>query len=379
MLTGAGAINLKMQLVIKKEDEMKKNSKNWISIMLILVLTLTVFTGCGGNGGGGDVGGGDDVSGARGETMVLRFASDTFEGLPSYETNRAIIEEIYRRTDGRIRIDFFPASALGNYITVFEELIIGSIDIGPVFIPAAYDERTAFIYMPAFARDWDEARLVFQNDGWVARTLDGILREHGVVLLGMVMDGFEDVATLAPLDNPFVPGEPKGITMRVGPWEMSRILMDTLGWESITISWGEIPTSLQTGIIDGWMGGHIIYQYSMTGDIINYVYKANLLPSTEPILMSQRTWDRLSLEDQKIFIEVFGEYTTQGLYNAERYEKEFVERLAARGVEVIFATEEERRILADFIREEVWPQYERLFTKEIMDELREELVRLGLE
>jgi len=310
--------------------------------------------------------------------MVLRFSSEVLETNVMYDLNQWICDEIERRTDGRIKIDFYPAAQLGAYDTVFEEIIIGSIDIAQVWIPEGYDERTGVSNLPTLVRNFEESKLVYAPDGWIFNTLQGILAGLNVKLLGISVEGFENIASVKPVVDPFVPGTPKGVTLRTPPFEVDRRWLEAAGYDVRTISWGEIPTSLQTGIVEAWAGGNLMYHYGYTGDIINYSYVANSHQDSTSIIMNMGLWNSLSPADQQIFIDVVTEACSRCAELAPAAEAEFAERLRERGVEVIYATQEEINTMAAFKREVVWPQYEDMITKEFLDGAIAELKRLGL-
>ena len=350
---------------------MKQKNKVLFSLLLITALSLTSFVGCGGGGGGGG-----DADGP--ETLVLRYASEVLEANIMYDLNYWICDEIEKRTDGRIKINFYPAAQLGEYDTVFEEVMIGSIDMAQSWIPEFYDSRVGVVNIPAASRNFEETKLLYAPDRYVFKTLDGILEGLNIKLLGITIEGFENIASVKAVTDPFVPGAPKNTRLRVPPFEVDRLWMEAMGYEAMTISWGEVPTSLQTGIVDAWAGGNLMYHYGYTGDIIKYSYVANSHPDATSIIINLELWDSLSPEERKIFSDVSTEAARMCADMGEGKQEEFADRLRERGVDVVYATPTELVEIAKFKRENVWPKYESILTKDIMDGLKAELQDLGL-
>jgi TRAP-type C4-dicarboxylate transport system substrate-binding protein len=141
----------------------------------------------------------------------------------------------------------------------------------------------------------------------------------------------------------------------------------------MTISWAEIPTSLQTGIVDAWAGGNLMYHYGYTGDIIKYSYVGNSHQDATSIVMNLDLWNSLSPEDQQIFMDVISEATIECAARAPAAEEEFADKLRERGVQVIYATDEEMAKMAAFKREIMWPQYEDMISTEFLDGVIEDL------
>ena len=340
------------------------------AIALILALTAGIFTGCGGGAGG--AGGGDDSG-----PVVLRFASDSIEGNIMHELNQQICDEVFEKTEGRVKIDYYPASQLGAYDTVFEELMMGTIDLAQIPIPEAYDGRTAMLVVPGYARSFEEAKALFSNDSYMANTIDGICSELGVKLMGLALEGFENIASVKPVSDPFVPGKDKKTSCRTSPYEVTRLMVEDLGYEAVTVAWAEVPTALQTGIVDAWIGGTLMYHYAYTGDIIKYSYVGNLQQVPYPVVMSQKSYDKLSDPDKKVVEEVISAICQKCIDMAEEAEAQYASKLEDKGVQVIYATSAQAAKQASYLRENTWPKYENILTQEILDGMRKELEGRG--
>jgi TRAP-type C4-dicarboxylate transport system substrate-binding protein len=125
--------------------------KKLIVIMMTLTLILTGFTGCGGGGGGAATGG----DGGSADTIVLRLASDAPLEHIATGLNEEACKLVEERTEGRVKIDYFPASQLGGYETVYEEIVRGTIDLGQITIPDALDARLGAAYVPYYAKSFE--------------------------------------------------------------------------------------------------------------------------------------------------------------------------------------------------------------------------------
>ena len=348
-----------------------KKKLAFLVVLLALALAFTM-TACGGSGSDS----GDDS--ATGEPVKFRLASDAVEGNIMYDLNQKLCDEINERTDGRVQVDYYPASQLGSYETVYQEVVLGNIDMAHICLPETNDSRFCLAFLPGLARSYDELNTMFGKGSYVDTVLKEICAEKGIVLLATTAEGFENVASAREVKDPFVPGADKGVTCRCSGFEMTRILLDELGYEPTTIAWGEIPTSLQTGVVDAWLGGTAVHHYTYTGDVINYSYIADLQPSCYPIVISQKSWDKLTPEDQETVRAVAEEIGAECISKAAETEQEYIQKMQDKGIEVVVATDEEKAEIASFIRENVWPQYEELLTKEVIDGMYNDLEEKGL-
>ncbi len=100
-------------------------------IAFVLVLSLIfAFTGCGGGGGDGGV-----AEYSADNPITLRLASDAPKEHIATGLNKDACAMVEERTEGRVKVQYFPASQLGDYLTVYEEIVRGTIDLAQITIP----------------------------------------------------------------------------------------------------------------------------------------------------------------------------------------------------------------------------------------------------
>ena len=114
-----------------------------IGLLCIVIAAVGIIvTGCGGSGGGD---GGDSGSA---DTITMRLASDAPEDHIATGINTWLCEEVEKRTEGRVKIDYYPSSQLGDYGTVYDEIKQGTIDAGQMTVPDESDKRLSMPYIP---------------------------------------------------------------------------------------------------------------------------------------------------------------------------------------------------------------------------------------
>ncbi len=221
-----------------------------ISLVLVLVLLVSVFAaGCGGseepagNGGGG------------GETVVLRLASDAPLEHIATGLNNDAAAMVKERTEGRVEVQYFPASQLGGYETVYEEVVRGTIDMAQITIPDALDARLGAAYVPYYAKNYEEAKVLFAPDSYLSTQLGELTAANGVRFLGIVLEGFIGMGFVKEPNDMFTPGVNKNVKTRSPAMITFRIAQEDLGFNPITVPYAEVPTAIQTKVVDGWVGG----------------------------------------------------------------------------------------------------------------------------
>lgn len=345
--------------------------KRKISLLLILTLIVTLsFAGCGG-------GGSTEPSGDAQDTIVLRLASDAPLEHIATGLNNELCDIVKERTEGRVEIQYFPASQLGGYETVYEEIVRGTIDAGQITIPDALDARLGAAYVPYYAKSFDDAKVLFAPDSYLCTELGKLTEANGVKFLGIVLEGFIGQAFVTEPKDIFTPGVNHNVKTRSPAMITFRIAQEDLGFNPITVPYAEVPTAIQTKVVDGWVGGTPNINYAWVGEVINYMYINYIHAEATSYVISQKTLDKLSPEDADIVVKAFQEQSMKSFTLAQENEENYKQKLADDyGVEVVEFTPEQVDAYANFVRETTWPKLEEQLTKELIDGMRAEVAKL---
>ena len=105
------------------------------------------------------------------------------------------------------------------------------------------------------------------------------------------------------------PEDLKGIKLRVQDMKSQTDMMKALGGIPVAMSYGDVYTSLQTGIIDGTENNETALTTGKHGEICK-VYSTDqhaMIPDV--MVMSAKVWKEISPEDQQIILEAAREST----------------------------------------------------------------------
>ncbi|MBK5246224.1 MAG: TRAP transporter substrate-binding protein DctP [Peptostreptococcaceae bacterium] len=341
-----------------------------LSILLVLVMLISVFaSGCGG--------GAAQDENAPAKTIVLRLASDApLEHIATGLNNEAC-ELVKERTEGRVEIEYFPASQLGGYETVYEEIVRGTIDLAQITIPDALDARLGAAYVPYYAKSFDEAKVLYAPDSYLSGVIGDLTAANGVKFLGTVLEGFIGMAFVQEPTDIFTPGTNKNVKTRSPAMVTFSMAQQDLGFNPITVPYAEVPTAIQTKVVDGWVGGTPNINYAWVGEVINYMYVNYIHAEATSYVVSEKTLAKLTPEDAATVVAVFQEQSVKSFTLAQENEQVYKEKLAADyGVDVVEFTPEQVDAYATFVRETSWPKLEALLGKELMDGMRAEVAKL---
>jgi len=268
---------------------------------------------------------------------------------------KEIVEE---RTDGRIKIEIYPAETLGTAQEMVEAVKIGAQDLQMVgngtFSPVV-DEYNLFS-VPFMFNDVDEG-LAFSESAVAQKWADKAM-EKGYKILATYDLGFNQITNnVRPIRKP---EDLNGVLLRANPADRLNIqVFKQLGASISTMSFSEIYMGLQTGVVDGQFNPLDAIYETKFHEVQDYLTMINLQWYTFMLSMNEKTWSGLDEETQGILLEAAKEasvfakdYTTQKL-------DEYLALVKDEFKEITFITAEEK---VAFV-EKLQPVYEELREK----------------
>ena len=155
----------------------------------------------------------------------------------------------------------------------------------------------------------------------------------------------------------------KGLKFRVMQSDIFVDMVNALGGNATPMPYGEVYSSIQTGVIDGAENNWPSYESSGHFEVAGYYTLDQHLMVPEVLVMSKTAWDKLSAEDQAAVMEAAKASTeVQRQLWAER-EAASEEKVRAAGSEII--TEIDKGPFMDAMK----PVYEKYVTDESLKDL----------
>ncbi|MCC5941131.1 MAG: TRAP transporter substrate-binding protein [Balneolaceae bacterium] len=287
-----------------------------------LTLSLVFIVSCSGD---------DDVT-------VLKLGHGLDSTHPVHLAMEYMAERTREYSEGNIRIDVYPGQQLGTERELLELLQIGSVDITKVSssVIEGFDPIYKVFSVPFLFVDEEHRYNVW--DGEIGREL--LDAGERIRLMGLT---YYDAGTRSfyTKDTPINhPDDLAGLRIRVQESPASIQMVNLLGGSATPISWGEIYTALQQGIVDGAENNAPSFHLSRHYEVARY-YSINEHTAVPDILyISLSTWNRLSESEQEIIQQAADE---SAIYQ-RRLWREATERamdeVQAAGVEVVYPDKE---------------------------------------
>ena len=313
------------------------------------------------------------VTPATAAPIVFRFAGQSPPDHAATKTMNAMAKEIAEKTSGRVEVKVYPASQLGNYSLVMEEMIRGTVDMSMMSIASEFDPRLELVYINGYVSGYDDAKKVFVPGAWLPNKLNELSSALGVRLIGSYIEGMIGIGSAKPVKDPLNPKVDKGVLTRVPNMDVYSLGAKAMGYRPITIPYSDVYQSMQTGVCDAVDGYPVAAAYTMLGDVIKYWYHTNYSMEYLAIMVSEKSWKKLSASDQKIFNEVAKKYTLLSIDNAQKEDNKYMDLMKNKGIKVYKYSEAELKpIKAACIT--TWEELgKRGMTPELMSEFKKHL------
>lgn len=299
----------------------------------------------------------------------IRIATDSgAQGSPSGDAIENWAKLIEEGTNGEIKTRVFYQNQLGGQQEVFDQHIAGDVQLMLNWPMTTYDKRISIIYTPYMFTSWEGAIQAYQPGGWLNRELDSIYADNGLKFFGAWPEGFNGVATKGK--HAVTVEDAKSLKVRVPPVFPFVETMQALGYQTAIIDWGEVFTSIQTGVVDGDSANVIFYDYEYFRDTLDYYVRTKQQFITGVLSMNLEAWDKLTPEQQTIVQESATKIMENQFEQAQKADQEIVDKWTALDKTYVEPDAEALSELGKNVREKVWPLMEKDLGAQIMESIK---------
>lgn len=303
---------------------------------------------------------------------TLRWAQQNSLEHPQGQGAKKFAELVEQKSGGKIKIRIFPSGQLGGDLPTVSALQGGTIDLTVLNAGLLVGIRKEFaaVDLPFLFNNPQEADYIV--DGPVGQKLMGTLPEKGLVGLGYFELGFRNVTNSK---HPITKWEDfAGLKIRVLQSPLFIDLFNTLGATAVPMPFPEVYTALEQKVIDGGENPFTVIYDSKFQEVQKYASATQHIYNPQIVIVSKRTWDKLSDEERKILQSSMNEAKAYQRQVSRRMMNEAVEGLKKGGMQIneISAGEIGR------IREKIAPvleKYKKEVGSDLVDEINAELAK----
>lgn len=238
---------------------------------------------------------------------VLRLGHSLDVQHPVHQAMLVLGEKLEEKSRGKLKLNIYPSSQLGGERECLELLQIGSLDITKVsaavlenFIP----EYKVFS-VPYLFRDKAHTFRVFDSE--IGENL--LLKGEKFRLRGLT---FYDAGSRSfymkesPVNSP---SDLAGKKIRVQKSNMAVTMVNDLGGSPTPISWGELYTALQQGVVDGAENNPPSFYTSKHYEVCKFYSLDEHTAVPDVLLIGTDAWGRLNKEEHSWLQEAVSEST----------------------------------------------------------------------
>ena len=310
-----------------------------ITIILIFVLILPVFA-------------------YSSESYTWKLGYNTVEDSVRGVAAKKFKEIVEEKTNGRIKIEIYPAETIGTAQEMVEAVKVGAQDfqmVGNGTFSPVVDEYNLFSV--PFMFNSAEEGLAFSESEVAQRWADKAF-ERGYKILATYDLGFNQITNnVRPIRKP---EDLEGVLLRTNPADRLNIqVFKQLGASISTMSYSEIYMGLQTGVVDGQFNPLDAIYETKFHEVQDYLTMINLQWYAFMLSMTEKTWSGLDNETQAILLDAAKQASEFAKdYTTEKTE-EYLGLVEDEFEEITFITPEEK---VAFV-EKLQPIYEELREK----------------
>ena len=301
--------------------------KLFLALLIVLIAAGSVFAG------GQTESSSTPAAAAKAAPVTLKWAHvyETSEAFHEYALWAA--KEIEKRTDGRYKIEVFPASSLGKEADIVQGLSLGTVDI--VYAGAAFIGNT---YGPIAIA---EAPFMFKNFAhWQKFAGSSLFSEFatgykkasgGNQITAVTYYGARNVTSNKAINTP---ADMKGLKIRVPNAPLYLMFTEAVGANAAPIAFAEVYLALQQGVVDAQENPLPTIKAKKFYEVQEYINLTKHIVNNLITIVGTNAWNKLSDADKVIFDQVMKEGAAKASAAIDKSEVDLIPWFREQGVKV---------------------------------------------
>ncbi|MBS4210613.1 TRAP transporter substrate-binding protein [Bacillus sp. FJAT-50079] len=294
---------------------MKRKTFSFVAILCLFVFLLAA---CGRTSDG---------------VTTLRLAENQPADFPTAIGVKEFARLIEEKTDGRYKVDVYTGGQLGDEKSVIEHLQLGSIDLARVNgTPLTEFSDVIGVLSLPFLFESAEQKWDVWNGPIGQEILDTF---EGARFVGLAFYDNGERSFYNSKRPIRTPADMKGLKIRVQPSELAISIVQSLGASATPMDYGEVYSSIQTGVIDGGENNLPSYYSSNHYGVAKQFTLGGYQSVPEVVLASEKLWNSLSEQDKIAFKEAAQESVAVQRAAWDEMVEESLKEVAENGNELV--------------------------------------------
>ena len=245
---------------------------------------------------------------ARAQEVQLTFASPYPDALFHVQNIRKFIEDLETSSDGRIKINFYPAQSLFNHSEAMQAVRTGQVDMAELQLTqfANQEELYNVEALPYLAKSFDEAMTLWEIAlPAITERLkrDRIMPLYTVPWPPQAFYANKELKTASDME---------GLKFRVYNPIGAR-MAESMGAEPVLVGGGEVPQGFSTGMIDSMITSSAFGASASAWDYVDVFNDVQAWFGYDQIVMNIRSFQNLPEDLQQVVLDASKRAAERGL------------------------------------------------------------------
>jgi TRAP-type transport system periplasmic protein len=231
-----------------------------------------------------------------GAQTVLKFSHTDNPGGSRQAAAELFARKVEEYTQGRYKVQVYPAGQLANDPKAVEQLQLGGIDF-TVTALGTYAAQVRSLNLPSLpflVENYEQGWALYDKSPWLQGEF-AKLPAKGIRIISTLEAGFRSFTTKMPMNSP---ADAKGKKIRVYPNDMIRWIMESFGFSPVVLPVTEVYLAIQQGTVIG-QENPVDTIYSLRFyEVAPYITLTQHVYSPIPLTVSEATWKRFSDADK---------------------------------------------------------------------------------
>jgi TRAP-type C4-dicarboxylate transport system substrate-binding protein len=300
-----------------------------------------------------------DPSGAKFKCIVSNVSHPVIKGVYA---GFAIRDELWKRTNGQIYLDYKPFSMLGGEVEVLNQLQMGAIQGMACSSVAATNlgPRFGLINFPFLVNSFEKL------DKFIAsgKLFDHYMRamdHQGIMGIDITGYGNYGWATTIPVKTLEDAGKVK---FRVAEAAVNQLLYKEWGFNAVVMPWPDVPVALKQGVITGLDHTPMVCNITKKFEVAKYFTTLNYAQGLFIWIFNKAWFNTLPEDLQKIFVQTVHDVCADIRKQTVQQETDEIAKAKEAGIEFFQLSDEDMTWLrqkGDAVHQKYAPEINALY------------------
>jgi len=282
-----------------------------------------------------------DPSGAKYTLIVSNVSHPVLKGV---YTGFAIRDELWKRSNGRMYLDYKPFSMLGGEVEVLNQLQMGAIQGMAVSSVASTNlgPRFGLVNLPFLINSFEKLDKFTKSGKLYDHFLMG-MDHQGIMAVDIASYGNYGWATTVPVRTI---ADAKKVKFRIAEAAVNKLSYKAWGFNPVVMPWPDVPVALKQGVITGLDHTLTVCSVTKKFEVAKYFTRLNYAQGLFIWLFNKEWYNKLPADLQKILVETVRDMCAEARIADKQQEAEQIKAATEKyGVEFFELSDKDMAIL----------------------------------